>query len=115
LPSHVAVYDVNGPLFFGAAEKALSVLQRVNSSVTVVILDMRDVPMIDMTGIVALDSLVENLQQQHVAVVIANLQPRMEQKLSRAGILPEEGALVFCRDMEQARVAAMRLGEAKPD
>jgi len=107
LPPHVAVYDVNGPMFFGAAEKALGVLQRVNSAVSVVILDMRDVPMMDMTGIVALESLLENLQRKQVAVVIANLHPRIEQKLIRAGIEPEEGVLSFCRNMEEARAVAL--------
>lgn len=112
LPSHVAVYDVNGPLFFGAAEKALGVLQHINSSVSVVILDMRDVPMIDMTGIVALDSLLESLEQKQIAVVIANLQPRMEQKLARAGIEPDDGKLAFCRDIKQAREAAVAIKPA---
>jgi len=109
LPPHVAVYDVNGPLFFGAAEKALSVLHRLNSSVSVVILDMRDVPMMDITGIVALESLLENLQHKKVKVIIANLQPRIEQKLARAGIEAEEGTLVFCRDIEAAREIAVAM------
>jgi SulP family sulfate permease len=109
LPSQVAVYDVNGPLFFGAAEKALAALQQINSAVSVVILDMRDVPMMDMTGIVALQSLLDNLRQRRVRVVIANLQPRIEQKLSRAGIAPEAAELAFCRDLGQAREAALAL------
>ncbi len=102
LPPQVAVYDVNGPLFFGAAERALGAVQRIDRSVTVVILDMRDVPMMDMTGIVALDSMLESLQQRGVAVVIANLAPRIEQKLARAGILPEEGGLAFANSVEAA-------------
>ncbi len=102
LPPHVAVYDINGPLFFGAAEKALSTLQQVNPGVSVVLLDMRDVSMIDMTGIVALDSLLENLRRQQVVVVIVNLSPRMVQKLQRAGIESDGEWLLFCRDFEQA-------------
>ncbi|MGD8577644.1 MAG: C4-dicarboxylic acid transporter DauA, partial [Thiohalophilus sp.] len=68
LPEQVAVYDINGALFFGAAEKAISALHHANSNVEIVVLDMSDVPMIDMTGIVALESLLNNLHQQKIAV-----------------------------------------------
>ncbi len=115
LPSNVAVYDVNGPLFFGATEKALAALDRINSSVSVVILDMRDVPMIDMTGIVALESLLNNLRRKQVMVLIANLQPRMEQKLARAGIEPDEGVLAFCADIGQARQQVLLTRGDNPD
>ncbi len=112
LPSHMALYDVNGPLFFGAAEKALSTLYQVNPGVSVVLLDMRDVTMIDMTGIVALDSLLQKLRQQRVAVVIANLPQRMVEKLQRAGIQQEEGVVSFSPDLEQAIQVARRLNGA---
>lgn len=102
MPAHMALYDVNGPLFFGAAEKALSTLYQVNPGVSVVLLDMRDVTMIDMTGIVALDSLLKRLRQQRVAVVIVNLPPPMVEKLHRAGIKPEEGIVSFVPDVERA-------------
>ncbi len=109
LPSHVAVYDVNGPLFFGAAEKAVSALARINSDVSVVILDMSDVPMMDMTGIVALDSLVRGLQRRQVAVVIACLSSRIEKKLLKAGMTAQPGMLEFTRDLEQARNSALAI------
>lgn len=109
LPAHVAVYDVNGPLFFGAAEKAVNALHRVNSGVSVVILDMTDVPMMDMTGIVALDSLVQSLNRRQIAVVIARLSPRIEKKLVKAGLQKQSGVLEFCADIEQARSRALMI------
>lgn len=112
LPEHVAVYDINGPLFFGAAEKAVTTLQQVNRKVSVVILDMSDVPMMDMTGIVALDSLLRSLQRREVAVVIANLQPRIQQKLGKAGIVPHPASLAFCHGIEVARDTALALRPA---
>ncbi len=109
LPPHIAVYDVNGPLFFGAAEKAITALHRVNSKVSVVILDMSDVPMMDMTGIVALNSLVDSLQRRHMSVVIARLSPRIEQKLIRAGLKQQSGQLEYTVDLEQARARALEI------
>ncbi len=112
LPAHVAVYDVNGPLFFGAAEKAVSALARINSKVSVVILDMTDVPMMDMTGIVALNSLVISLQRRDVAVVMACLAPRIQQKLLKAGIVEQPGMLEYSTDLEQARRRALAIHPA---
>lgn len=109
LPPEVAVYDINGPMFFGAAEKAASVLHRVNSRVRVVILDMSDVPMIDMTGIVALDSLVRKLKRGHVAVVIAGLQAGLSEELSNAGLAHIEGVLEYVPGLSDARSRALDL------
>src|SRR5439155_1610744 len=62
LPRGVVLYDIAGPLFFGAAQKAMRALQSVEARhVRVVILDMEHVPAIDATGIVALESLVSRL------------------------------------------------------
>lgn len=109
LPPEIAVYDINGPMFFGAAEKAARVLHRVNKNVRVVILDMADVPMIDMTGIVALDSLIKNLNQHHVGVVISALTPRIYRKLLRAGLQKGRGPLAFCSTTQKAHAAAMEM------
>ena len=46
MPEHVAAYSIRGPLFFGAAEKALSALRRFNPEVKVVIVDISGVPML---------------------------------------------------------------------
>src|SRR5690606_719384 len=43
LPAEIAVYDINGPLFFGAAEKALTSLRLADPTVTIIIIDMHDV------------------------------------------------------------------------
>ena len=109
LPPEIAVYDINGPMFFGAAEKAARVLHRVNKNVRVVILDMADVPMIDMTGIVALDSLIKNLNQHQVGVVISALTPRIYRKLLRAGLQKGRGPLAFCSTTQKAHAAALEM------
>ena len=50
LPDSVLVYDINGPLFFGAAQKALSALTSVRQEVRVVILDCTDAALMDLTA-----------------------------------------------------------------
>ncbi|MGH8120877.1 MAG: SulP family inorganic anion transporter, partial [Gammaproteobacteria bacterium] len=103
LPEHVVVYDIDGPLFFGAADKAIGALHHYQRNIKIIILDMTDVPMIDITGIVALRELVKTLRQDGIMVVFANLSGRIRQKLDRAGLKPAPGSLIYCRDMEEVR------------
>ena len=108
IPEEVAVYAIRGPLFFGAAEKAMDVLQRVRGTVRVVIIDMSDVPMMDMTGMVALESLLNRLSRGGISVVVSNLSPRIHQLLDRAGIIAGE-SLCFCNDLQEAREQAFSM------
>ncbi len=108
LPESVVLYDIDGPLFFGAAQKALSDLVNLRPEIKVVILDMSDVTMLDMTALVAMESIVENLKKQDVRLVINNLQPRMIQKLHRVGLRRQVGVIEFARDMDASVVLATR-------
>jgi SulP family sulfate permease len=112
LPAGVAVYEINGPLFFGAAEKALTVLHRVDPTVRTVIIDMQDVPSIDGTAIVILESLIDQMKHQGIGLILVGLQPRIIVKLRRAGLRKVAGTLTYCQDMEQAGKVALRWHEA---
>lgn len=109
LPASVLLYDIDGALFFGAAQKALNEIATLRREVRVVILDMTDVTMLDMTALVALESIVENLGKKRVALIINNLQPRMRIKLRRAGIRKQRGRVEFTRGLhDAARLASLR-------
>lgn len=108
LPAEVAVYDINGPLFFGVAEKALRSLHLVDAKVQIIIIDMHDVPSMDGTAIVALQSLVEEMHREGVALILAGLPARIIGKLRRAGIRKTAGLLTYCRGLRQARAVALR-------
>jgi SulP family sulfate permease len=110
----VAVYDVNGPLFFAAAEKAVTSLHVVDPGVRVIVLDMSDVPSMDGTAVVAVQGLVDEMRRQGVALIFAGLQARMVLKLLRAGVRRIERRLTFCASMDQARkVSARWLGDGQ--
>lgn len=108
LPHQVAVYDVNGPLFFGAAEKAVASLRMVDPEVRVIMLDMRDVPSLDATAIVALHTLVDELHTQKVGLIMVGLPARLLMKLKRAGIKREVGRLAWVREAGHAKRLAMK-------
>lgn len=108
LPAGVAVYDVDGPLFFGAAEKALTSLRVVDPGVRTIILDMHDVPSMDGTAMVALKSLVDEMHQQGVALILVGLPTRLVVALRRAGIRRMAGILTYCDGLGRAREIALR-------
>jgi len=107
LPEYVAVYDIDGPLFFGATDKAIGALHHYQRTIKVIILDMTDVPMIDITGIIAMRELIKTLHKNGIKVIFTNLSPRIIQKLERAGLKPDPGHLVYCRNINEARTEAL--------
>ncbi|MBT8766149.1 C4-dicarboxylic acid transporter DauA [Metapseudomonas boanensis] len=108
LPEQVLAYAIRGPLFFGAAEKALSVLRRFNPEVKVVIVEMSAVPLLDMTALAALENLLHDYHRQGVGLVLVGTSPRVRLKLRRAGVHRETGRLAYVQTLEQAQVKALR-------
>ncbi len=107
LPPSIVLYDINGPLFFGAAQKALSGLTQLRHDIKVVILDMSDVSMMDVTGLVALESIVATLHKKHIMLIFANLVPRIRHKLRNAGIQEQNGIVQFVSTLDEASHIAL--------
>lgn len=108
LPASVVPYVISGPLFFGAADKALSVLRMLNPQVRVVVVEISAVPLLDMTALAALESLLEDYRRQGIGLVLVGTTPRVRLKLRRAGIRREEGRLAYVQTLKQARAKALR-------
>ena len=109
MPEAIVVYDINGPLFFGSAQKALKTISSVRPEVRVVILDMTEVTMLDMSAIIAMESIAHDLQKRSIGMVINSLQPRMILKLRRAGIRKTSGKLAFSRTLSEGIKAAKKM------
>ncbi len=113
LPAEIAVYDINGPLFFGAAEKALTSLRLADPTVTIIIIDMHDVPSMDATAIIALQSVIDEMQRGGIGLILAGLPARIIVKLRRAGIHKRRGTLTYCRSLERAGAVALRWNQIR--
>ncbi len=85
LPAGVLLYEVAGPLFFGAAQKAMSALKTVEGEISVVVLDLRSVPVMDATGLVNLEGALDRLHKSHIYTIIAGIQDQPLGLLARAG------------------------------
>jgi SulP family sulfate permease len=115
LPEQVLAYAIRGPLFFGAAEKALSVLRRFSPQVKVVIVDISAVPLLDMTALAALDNVLRDYRAQQVSLILSGSTAQVRLQLRRAGIVRIEGQLAYVRDLAQAREKALRWLAPKAD
>ncbi len=65
--------------------------------------------MLDMSAIVAMESIAANLSSRSVGLVISNLQPRMILKLRRAGIRKRLGRIEFSRNLKEAMRKAVAM------
>ncbi len=101
-PKEVAVYAINGPLFFGSAQKAVKSISNFNPEVRLVVLDMSKVTMLDMSAIMAMESILKNLELNGIVLVINNLRPRMILKLRQAGVRTKAGKIYFSRSLDEA-------------
>jgi len=106
LPPGAVLYDIDGPLFFGAAEKAMATLGIIGDRAHVVILGMENVPYIDSTGLVALESALEELSHRRCLAVILGLKAQPARVLKDAGIAAQPGRLEIVDSAEAAIQAA---------
>ncbi len=102
LPDDVMVYEISGPLFFGATEKAMSTLREHSSGLRVVILQMRGVPTMDISGVVALKSALDSLQKKRIFVILSEVQEQPKEAIKRAGLEPAADKLAFCETMQES-------------
>jgi len=112
LPPSVLLYEIAGPLFFGAAQKALSTLESTEHSasrheIRVVLLDLRSVPAMDATGLVNLESTIRGMRSRDVRVIIGGVQQQPMQVLRRAGI-GNDGAVAALANFDTAVAHARR-------
>lgn len=115
LPEQVAAYAIRGPLFFGAAEKALNTLRRFNPEVKVVIVDLSAVPLLDMTALAALDTVLRDYRQHGIGLILSGTSARVRLQLRRAGIHRGQQRLAYVRELAQARGKALKWLEEKTE
>jgi SulP family sulfate permease len=102
LPADVRFYEIAGPLFFGAAERAMNAMRHHDRGVRAVILELSSVPTIDASGLVALEELLDDLNEDGIFVVLCGAQPEVLRVLGDAGDLKENGKRWYCPSSEAA-------------
>ena len=90
LSKQISVYRVDGPVFFGAAERFVTFL-RDEPDVKYLVLRLRYVPNMDTTGLVALQDIYQDLQRHDCRLLLSGLQPEVQKLLERTGLMDKIG------------------------
>jgi SulP family sulfate permease len=115
LPKGVGLYEINGPLFFGAAQKAMEAIHSSRGDgYSVMILALGKVPIIDSTGLVALDNAIGTLIRRKKTVILAGPLPRPIMMFEKARLEEKHRGLRVAATLEDAvKLAAQLAGEAE--
>ncbi|MEX1164945.1 MAG: SulP family inorganic anion transporter [Nitriliruptor sp.] len=85
----LVVFRIEGPIFFGAADRFFEELLRVDHHIRIVVLRLRRVPVMDVTGAAALRALVDRLTRRGIVVMMSGVQDQPRSVLERTGILAQ--------------------------
>ena len=104
IPEGCAVYEINGPYFFGIANKfeELESVLKAGSRPKVQIIRMRRVPFIDSTGIHNLTTLVETNNEKGTEVILSGVTPKVQKQLLKAKFHKVLGSKNFCNNIDEA-------------
>lgn len=100
------LYEIAGPLFFGAAQRAISTLERAGQEARALVLDLEGVPALDATALVNLESALERLLARGTFVAIGGVQKQPHRVLVQGGLRNRPGRLVIRRSLASAIEAA---------
>lgn len=101
-PPGILAFAVEGPFFFGAVENFERALANTRTDPEVLIIRLRWVPFMDITGLQTLEEVIRDLQRRKVRVMLTGANERVAGKLRRAGIVELIGEQNLCENLEQA-------------
>jgi sulfate permease, SulP family len=106
----VVIYSIDGPFFFGAAEKLERTLEHIQRPATTLILRMGNVPFVDATGIFAIEEIIADFKRHGSTVMLVEVRPNVRYKLARGGVIEQVGLNNVLDTLEHAlaRAAEMR-------
>ncbi|MBD3775373.1 MAG: sulfate permease [Rhodobacteraceae bacterium] len=109
LPDGVEVFRITGPFFFGVAGELLNTLRRVGQSPKVIILRMRLVPLLDASGLQALEEFIKQAEISGAKVILSGVQPQPRSMLDRVELGEDSSRIRYAPDFAQAQDMALSL------
>jgi SulP family sulfate permease len=109
VPRGALLYEINGPLFFGAAQKALRALGGRRDDFKVLVIHLGRVPVIDATGLVALENTISGFIKARKDVILAGPLPRPREIFDKADLEKKHTGLRIARDLDAAIAIAEQL------
>ena len=100
VPAGVVVYRIEGPFFFGVAEKLEAALEQAQSIPRVVVFRLRNVPAIDGTGLRALEIMLRKFTRRGTHLIFSGLQPQPMKVLFNSGFIDKVDLKNICPDID---------------
>jgi len=106
LPKGVEVYEIEGPFFFGLANKFEETMKKIGSSPDVRIIRMRKVPFIDSTGLNNLNNLIRMSKKDKTVIVLSGVNEQVRNAIKKAKIDERIGDENICNNITEALARA---------
>lgn len=107
LPSSINVYEISGPLFFGAAGIIGQIA--VKDHTKCLILRMRSVPALDSTALNALTELYDKCTQKKITIILSHVNQQPMKVMEKAGFAQKIGMENICDNIDAAIARAEQL------
>ena len=107
VPEHVRVYEVSGPLFFGAADKILDI--SFKDYTKCLILRMRSVPAIDASAMAGLEQLHKKCKEKGVTLILSHVNTQPLNAMKKSGFFDKVGRNNFCNHIDEALKVASKI------
>ena len=114
VPAGVLVFRIEGPFFFGVAEKLEGALERSLAVPRVLIFRVRNVPAIDASGLRALEHTWEKFHRRNTQLVLSGVQPQPMKILLSSGLVDRIGLDNICPNIDEALGRARAILAAAP-
>lgn len=98
----VEIYEIDGPFFFGVANKFDEVMHSIGEDATVRIIRMRKVPFIDSTGLHNLESLIRSSHKENITVILSGVNETVRDTITKAGMEELVGRENICDNIHAA-------------
>ena len=115
IPPGVEVYEINGPYFFGIANKFEDVMATMADHPRVRIIRMRRVPFVDSTGLHNLKTLCTMSHREGTHIVLSGVNPKVREVLEHAGFDTLLGRDHICPSINEALEVAQKILRRKPN
>lgn len=100
VPKHTVVYEINGPMFFGAADKIMNI--SLETGVRVVILRMRSMPAMDISALQSLQKVLKACRKKDIQLILSHVQEQPLKVMQKAGFDKQLGEDYFCSNIDEA-------------
>jgi SulP family sulfate permease len=109
VPEGISIYEINGPFFFGAANNLIHTMESIAEVSGIIILRMRSVPVMDTTGLNALETFSATCARNRATLILSGVQPEPFKLIKSSGLLKTLGERNVTNHIDKALARAREL------